>query len=935
MKIRSLFNFINDERLLDDDISLEAIATDASFYKLRPKLIIDVNNEEEIAKIFSICKKNLIPITLRAAGTSLSGQSQGDGVILRLSNSFKDVKILNSGNQIALGVGVVGSHANRHLKLFNKKIGPDPASINSCMIGGIVANNASGMCCGVDQNTYKTLASMRILLPSQKNEFEFLDTGNPNSKDNFAYHNKSILDELSKIRNEIIADSALKELIISKYKIKNTMGYSLNSFLDFEDPIDILQHLLIGSEGTLGFISEVTYHTVTDHKIKSCALVFFKTLASACEAAYQLRSLPIAAAELMDRTSLRSIENKEGMPEILKTLEENVCALLIETRANSNDELMSNLELIKNKLLQLDLYTEPMFSRDQATIDSWWKIRKGLFPAVGKGRKPGTTVIIEDIAFKHEELAKGASELVTILKNNNYHQAILFGHALDGNLHFCFAQDFTTPDAISQYEKMMSEVADLVAVKYKGSLKAEHGTGRNMAPFVEKEWGEKAYSIMKRVKQILDPQGILNPGVILNENPNAHLENIKVNPPVDPLIDECIECGFCEVNCPTKEFTLTPRQRIVSFRSLNKIKDPFLKLKFEKQMNYPVESTCATDGLCSSACPVDIDTGVFIKKYRDQKNHSMISFKNTLAQTISNHFEMTLLFIRLGLKLANYIPNFLLEELKKIPKLDFINHLPNVANHQQLYNYKPISSDKIIVYYPSCIARTMGPNQHDHYQQSLPDAHLELFTKAGYKIIIPENLKHTCCGLPFESKGHKRIATEKASELEAKLMIASENGLHPIICDTSPCTSQMIKKMNHNLKIYDSIAFAAKELLSQENKFKFKKTTNPMALHLTCSTKKMGIDQPILALAHQLSSHVIIPPEIGCCGFAGDKGFQNPQMNNSALHGLSEIVHSENCTHGFSNSRTCEIGLAKNSGISYQSLIYELNDKIEVTKNKS
>ena len=128
------------------------------------------------------------------------------------------------------------------------------------------------------------------------------------------------------------------------------------------------------------------------------------------------------------------------------------------------------------------------------------------------------------------------------------------------------ADNFMLPGAIEKFDVFNRELAELVSVRYGGSLKAEHGTGRAIAPFVEAEWGTKAYVLMHKIKAIFDPEGLLNPGVLLNPDPDIHIKSLKLMPLADPVIDLCIECGFCEPACPATHLTLSPRQRIAVTR---------------------------------------------------------------------------------------------------------------------------------------------------------------------------------------------------------------------------------------------------------------------------------------------------------------------------------------------------------------------------------
>lgn len=564
---RSLAAVLPKARIATDRLRTLSYGTDASFYRLVPRIVVTVESEAEVIGVLAACTKSGAPVTFRAAGTSLSGQAITDSVLIVLGDGWTGSAISDDGGLIALQPGVIGAEANRRLAPYDRKIGPDPASIGAAMIGGIAANNASGMCCGTAQNSYKTLASMRVVLA----DGAVLDTGSGQSREAFAITHRPLLAELAGLAHEVRSDTRLAGRISRKFAIKNTTGYSLNALIDYEDAYDILQHLMIGSEGTLGFISEITYRTVPEHRYKACALLFFDTLVAACQAVTRMKHEPVAAVELIDRAGLASVTGKPGMPDFLASLRPDATALLIEIQGTDDADVNAKVETVERALSDTPPARPVEFSKDPYLIEKYWKIRKGLFPAVGAVRPVGTTVIIEDVAVPIEHLAAATADLQAALIKYGYPEAIIFGHALDGNLHFVFAQGFSDDGAIRRYADLMDEVARIIVGRYDGSLKAEHGTGRNMAPFVEMEWGRQATDLMWRLKRLFDPQGLLNPGVILNEDPRIHLKNFKPMPATDPLIDRCIECGFCEPMCPTRGLTVTPRQRIVGAREVERL----------------------------------------------------------------------------------------------------------------------------------------------------------------------------------------------------------------------------------------------------------------------------------------------------------------------------------------------------------------------------
>ena len=384
---------------------------------------------------------------------------------------------------------------------------------------------------------------------------------------------RKLCQTLLHLKSEIEADAPLAARIRAKYKMKNTTGYSLNAFIDFSDPLDIFSHLIIGSEGTLAFISEAVLNTVPDYPLKSTALLLFPDLYAACSAIGAFTQAGAAALEVMDRASLRSVENLPGTPLYLKELPEAAAGLLVEFQS-PNEAQQRTFEASAAAVLSgLTLLRPADFTADPIEQAKLWKIRKGMFPSVGAVRAACTTALMEDIALPVDRLAEAAMDLRALFTKHGYDNAIIFGHAKDGNLHFVLTQGFNTAPEIQRYSDFMDDVVTMVVKKYDGALKAEHGTGRNMAPFVETEWGPEAYAIMQELKAVTDPQNLLNPGVIINPDPLAHVSDLKLMPEVEPEVDKCIECGFCEHSCPSRDITLTPRQRIAVRREMQRLKD--------------------------------------------------------------------------------------------------------------------------------------------------------------------------------------------------------------------------------------------------------------------------------------------------------------------------------------------------------------------------
>ncbi|WCD79730.1 FAD-binding and (Fe-S)-binding domain-containing protein [Pseudomonas sp. TUM22785] len=908
------------ERRFDDPLSTLAFGTDASFYRLIPKLIVRVESEAEVIALLKAAHAEQVPVTFRAAGTSLSGQAISDSVLIVLGDNWNGRDIRKGGEQIRLQPGVIGAQANAWLAPYGRKIGPDPASINACKIGGIVANNASGMCCGTAQNSYHTLAGLRLVLA----DGTLLDSEDPLSVAAFHATHGALLERLGELGRQTRDNPELAAKIRHKYRLKNTTGLSLNALVDYDQPLDILTHLLVGSEGTLGFISAVTYDTVPEHPHKASALIVFPDVETCCRAVPVLKTQPVSAVELLDRRSLRSVQEKPGMPAWVKGLSANACALLIESRAASGSLLHEQLAQITASIADFPVEQKVDFSEDPVVYNQLWKIRKDTFPAVGAVRQTGTTVIIEDVTFPVEQLAAGVNRLIELFDKHRYDEAILFGHALEGNLHFVFTQGFDSPEQVARYDAFMQDVAQLVAVEFGGALKAEHGTGRNMAPFVELEWGSDAYQLMWQLKRLLDPRGILNPDVVLSEDRELHLKNLKPLPAADEIVDKCIECGFCEPVCPSKGLTLSPRQRIVIWRDIQARKRAGIDTReLEEAFAYQGVDTCAATGLCAQRCPVGINTGDLVRKLRGGVAHHAGS-----ADWLADHFATALKGARLTLRLADGARRLLgaplLEKtsgsLRRLSAGRLPQWTPALPQAAKPIQFTPPANDARprVVYLAACVSRAMGPAASDGEQVPLVDKTRMLLEKAGYQVVFPSQLESLCCGQPFASKGYAEQAESKRREMIDALLEASRGGLDPIYCDTSPCTLRLVQDgLDPRLDLFDPVRFIRTHLLER---LEFTPQDKPIAVHVTCSTQHLGEAQGLIDLVRRCTREVVVPEGIHCCGFAGDKGFTTPELNAHSLRSLKDAVQV--CEEGISTSRTCEIGLTQHGGIDYHGLVY-------------
>jgi D-lactate dehydrogenase len=647
--------------------------------------------------------------------------------------------------------------------------------------------------------------------------------------------------------------------------------------------------------------------------------------------------------ELMDRASLRAVENLPGMPGIVRTLPETAAALLVEFQEDSPDLLRERVAAFLAEVSQLSLLEEPAFTEDAKQQDFYWKVRKGLFPAVGAVRKSGTTVILEDIAFPVDRLGDAILELQELFKSFGYNDAIIFGHAKDGNIHFVITQSFNSPEEVDRYDRFMRAVVELVVRRYDGTLKAEHGTGRNMAPFVETEWGGEAYAIIKEIKQAVDPEGLLNPGVIVNADAEAHIRDLKALPPVEEEVDKCIECGYCEHRCPSRELTMTPRRRIVLRRVLKQLELDGRKSEHDqllKASQYEMLDTCAVDGLCATACPVDINTGDLVKRLRREQHGRGV---NARALWVAKHFRLvewsTRAALRVGAVFNQVFGRNTLTKLtrgirKWIPAMpQWSPQTPAPPSLKAIRSHRSLKAPDII-YFPSCITRVMG--SYAGKEKNQMETFLSVCQKAGIELKILDHWEGSCCSQIYGSKGYLDAQRFSANRILDQLWISTQEGRVPVVIDVSSCAYTLKhirsvltderRQQFDQLRMLDTIEFLHDMVLPN---IKISPVKKRIVLHPVCSLEKMHITDKFIRIARACATDVTVPASAGCCGMAGDRGFLFPELTSSATKAEASEVCRESFDGYYSSTKTCEMAMSEAVKRNYESILYLVEGAID------
>lgn len=917
---RELSAALGQQTVTQRSIDRLKYAHDASHYLLVPQTVVTPTSAEQVAQVMRACDRAGLPLTFRSAGTSLSGQGLTDSVLVDTRKRFQGIEVLDDGRRVRVQPGVTVRAVNAVLAPYGHKLGPDPASESVCTIGGVVANNSSGMHCGTRLNTYRTLQSMTFVLPSGT----LIDSADPQAGHRLAEAEPELHEGLIRLRRRILDDPESVATIERQFAMKNTMGYGVNSFLDHEDPIDVLVHLMVGSEGTLGFVAEAVFRTVEIVPHMATGLLVFADVETATSAVPELIEAGTVTAELMDAASLKVSGRDPKCPAAIRDLDvDRHAALLVEFEAGSADELAEKRRAVEPALTALGRGAPFRLTTDAAERGTLWQIRKGLFSAVASARPSGTNALLEDVVVPVAQLGETCKALSVLFDKHDYEESVIFGHARDGNVHFLLKERFDDAAHMLRYEAFTGDMVDLVLAQG-GSLKAEHGTGRIMASFVRRQYGDELYDVMWALKRLVDPHALLNPGSVLSDDPRSYLSDLKATPSVEEEVDRCVECGYCEPVCPSKDLTTTPRQRIVLRREMAGARergDLELLAELERDYDYDAVQTCAVDGMCQTACPVQINTGDLTRRLRAQESGAVA---NRVWKTAASHWGAATRGAGAALTAADALPAALptaasllgrgLLGAEQIPLYD--GALPRGGTPRPVLQ----AVEAEAVFFASCLGTMFGAEAAGRTGSGTGAgaAFVALAERAGISLRAPEGLGGLCCGTPWKSKGHRAGYDVMAGKVLASVTTASDGGRLPVVVDASSCAQGLVTMARTGpaagLTVLDAIEFVATRMLPR---LTVTEAVPSVALHPTCSSTELGTTGSLETIARFISPEVHVPLAWGCCAFAGDRGLLHPELTASATAPEAAEMATRTFAAYASSNRTCEIGMTRATGKPY------------------
>lgn len=445
-----------------------------------------------------------------------------------------------------------------------------------------------------------------------------------------------------------------------------------------------------------------------------------------------------------------------------------------------------------------------------------------------------------------------------------------------------------------------------------------------MAPFVERQYGPELYEVMRELKALCDPHGILNPGVVISDDATVHVRDFKANPPVEEEVDRCVECGYCEPVCPSQDLTLTPRQRITVRRAraaAEQAGDAQLARRLAQQETYDSVQTCAVDSMCRTACPLGIDTGALVKRLRAEGAGPVATAGWGAAAAawgpVTRGASVALSVAAAAPAVVTGMTDLgrmlLGEDL--VPR--YGADLPGGGRGRARLTGLVGGGEgpPRAVWVPACVNSMFGGSDGP----GVTDAMVMLLERAGVRVLVPDAIESLCCGTPWSSKGmragHARVVARVRRELAA-LGVGHDV---PVISDATSCTQGFAGVLAADgWTVEDATTFVAREALPH---LAVRRRLASVVLHPTCSSVQLGIDGDIATIAAAFAEDVVTPLDWRCCGFAGDRGLLHPELTASATAREAHEVAARHVGAYAAANRTCEIGMARATGRPYRHVL--------------
>jgi FAD/FMN-containing dehydrogenase/Fe-S oxidoreductase len=882
-----------------DILHRAAYSTDASIYRIVPKCVVAPRDPSDVATVVKYACSNAIPVVARGAGSGLAGESLCSGIVFdmtRYMNRIIDVK--DEGQTVVCEPGVVLDDLNKVLAKFGRKIGPDPSSANRAVVGGVVANNSTGS----HSLEYGFIAdhveSIEAIL-ADGSISEFKNNFNPDKEQD---------DKAASIARECLSALSGKEEIIRKALPKtkrNRSGYNIAGICH-SGRID-LARLLTGSEGTLAIFTKITLKTVALPKEKGLLQLEFDSLEKMAQAVPIIIDNNASVCELMDKTLIDMA--LDALPEYRDLLPAGAAAvLLVEHTAQTQEQ-------VKEKITKTDLAVGNIASGRSIIFDPkaqqrLWKSRKDAGPLIYRKRSnKHPAEFMEDISVDYNRLGEYIAGLLEIGKRYDISMSF-FGHAGDGLLHIRPYLDLSDPADIKTMRSMADEVVSL-AWSLGGTISGEHAEGLVRAAFVKEQYGEEYYELLCKIKNIFDPDGLMNPGKILNPDTDIMVKNLRAEHKVLPErvktdllfekdelaveLDQCYGCGVCRNRepdlrmCPVFKAvgeemgSSRAKINILHFWATGQLeKEDFESPEFRKFLDL-----CVNCKACLQQCPSGVDTSKLMAAAR-ARYVKLQGLRRT--ELILSHNRYLSILGSIFAPISNFLMNLSISKwlLEKLAGINKHRSMPSFgrssflkAGIKYLEACEPIEKpvDKV-AYFVDTYA-----NYNDH---ELGFAVVDVLRANSIDVILPKQLP---APLPAIVYGDVKTAVNDLEYSIKHLAKAVRDG-YKIICSEPSAALCLKQELRHFVAGPDATLVSENTFelmdylhgLSIHNKLKIpsKSIAEEFVYHLPCHLCAVGLEGASIKLLQEHCSVKVVDLKAGCCGIAGTFGMQKKNFDLSS-----------------------------------------------------
>lgn len=921
-----------NEKVSWDVVTLQMYSTAACMYEVTPLAVVIPENIDDIITTVNICRQHKVPVLPRGAGSGLSGNSVGEAVILDLTHHFRDIVDLDN-NLAKADVGVVLNNLQAKEKERGLKFAPDPSSGNVCVIGGMLGNNSGGPHTLKHGNMFKHVQEVNVVLSNGKTF---------NAK-NIPLNEIERLDDFHKpyyLKSKELLEQYSQEIKESRpYTSKNASGYQVWDILT-ETHLNMAS-LLVGSEGTLGVFTDALLKLVPIVPHRGMISLYFTDISKMGVAVKHLRNLNASAIEFVDQSFIKLALTYK--PELKKFLPDHVKYLLyVEFESEDENEILNFFKNAENIICKEENLAElGSYSNDEKEIETIMRVRKAATVILNKIHgKEKPAPFVEDAAIHPEVFPQFLTELSDLLDNYSFNY-VVFGHAGDGNLHLRPLISFKDEKLFAEADDLMTKFVNLV-VKYKGSLSAEHGDGRLRTSFLPKTF-PKLIPLFKEIKNLFDPEGIMNPGIMIQTKPQKWNENLRYSPLYDYVetssrldtvkwreeIEKCHGCGTCREYCPvfvaTGEEEATARAKANLLRGI--ISGKISTDTFDSDHFYKIMDYCLNCGQCLTDCPTNVNIpGMAV--LAKEKLHEKRPFKINEMILQNGKQVSSLASMLAGVSNAT----LKLSPLRKVMESTIGIH--NKRNFPVFVNHK-IKADKNledvtnkVVLWTGCAAQFNDP--YGEVESSK-----RILEKLGYEIILPD---WKCCSVAKMSYGNLDSALPDI-EYNLKVLKPYVEKNIPIIFTSASCGYAFMHEYldffpeREDIKETASVCvdihdFLGDKLTKPEWQNSFKHTPMRIAYHDPCHLKTQKNKYGPKDLLKLIPGMELLNIKDSCCGIAGTFGMKKENFDLSMKMGskLFDEIKSVDPEYAVSGCGTCQIQIKQGTGLEVLHPISLLNE---------